>query len=317
MRLRSFSGRTMNEAMSLVRQQLGEDAIIVSTEEDDEGLMRVTAALDPEFAPHPVPGPGAIDAIGDALEGHGLSPDLTEKIVAAALPFDQEQPLVALASALATLYPFRPVVVEDGRRSFFLAGPPGGGKTVTAAKLAARAVFQGRRVRLVTADAARAGAAEQLAAFARILNVPMERAEDATQLAASVAASEPTELLLIDGPGINPYDAAERGDWKALAAAAKAEAVLVVPAGGDVVDTLELARVFAADGCARLIVTRLDLSRRLGSVLEAADELRLPFAEAGMSPAIADGLNSFNPVLLARLLLAAETRPRRQKRGDA
>ncbi len=144
MRLRSFSGRTMNEAMSLVRQHLGSEAIIVSTQEDDQGLMRVTAALDAELAPRAAPtGSGAIDAIGTALDGHGLSPDLTEKIVAAALPYDEEEPLVALSSALATLFPFRPVVAEDGRRSFFLAGPPGSGKTVTAAKLAARAVFGG------------------------------------------------------------------------------------------------------------------------------------------------------------------------------
>ena len=36
MRLRSFTGRTMNEAMGLVRQHLGSDAIIVSTEEDED-----------------------------------------------------------------------------------------------------------------------------------------------------------------------------------------------------------------------------------------------------------------------------------------
>ncbi len=81
-----------------------------------------------------------------------------------------------------------------------------------------------------------------------------------------------------------------------------------------------MARIFAADGCARLVVTRLDLSRRLGSVVAVVDELRLPLAEAGVSPAIADGLSSFNPVLLARLLLSAEVRSRRpvsQRRGES
>jgi flagellar biosynthesis protein FlhF len=319
MRLRSFSGRTMNEAMSLVRQHLGADAIIVSTQEDEDGLMSVTAALEADLAPYAVTaGPSAVDAIATALDRHGCAPDLAEKIIAAALPYDEEEPLVALSSALATLYPFKPVAAEDGRRCFFLAGPPGAGKTVTAAKLAARTVFAGKRVRLITADAQRAGAAEQLASFAKILKVPMERAEDAAQLAAAVAAAQPAELVIVDGPGINPYEAAERSDWKALAAAAKAEALLVLPAGGDVVDTLDMARIFAADGCTRLIVTRLDLSRRFGSVIAVADELRLPFAEAGVSSAIADGLSPFNPVLLGRLLLAEEVRSRRpafHKRG--
>jgi flagellar biosynthesis protein FlhF len=318
MRLRSFTGRTMNEAMGLVRQQLGADAIIVSTQEDEDGLMSVTAALDADLALPAEPAQSsAIDAISAALDAHGISPDLAEKIIAAVLPYDTEEPLVALASALATLYPFKPVVAEDGRRRFFLAGPPGGGKTVTAAKLAARAVFAGKRVRLITADAQRAGAAEQLVAFAKILNVPMERAEDAGQLAAAVAVAEPGELVVIDGPGVNPYAAADRSDWKALAAAAKAEPLLVLPAGGDVVDTADMARIFAMDGCARLVVTRLDLSRRLGSILAVVEELRLPYAEAGVSPAIADGLSPFNPVLLGRLLLSAQARPKLHKRGES
>jgi flagellar biosynthesis protein FlhF len=245
MRLRNFSGRTMNEAMGLVRQHLGADAIIVSTEEDEDGLMRITAALDAEFAPYPVPGRSAIDPIAAALYGHGLSPDLTEKIVAAALPYDGEEPLVALSSALATLYPFKPVGAEDQGRRVFLAGPPGGGKTATAAKLAARAVLDGRRVRLVTADAARAGAVDQLAAFAKILNVPLHRAEDDAQLSAAVALGQPGELIVVDGPGINPYATSERSEWKVLAAAADAEPFLVLPAGGDTFDTVELARLVA------------------------------------------------------------------------
>jgi flagellar biosynthesis protein FlhF len=306
MRLRSFSGRTMNEAMGLVRQHLGGDAIIVSTQEDDDGLMRVTAALDADLAPSAPHGQTAIDTIATALDRHGLAPDLAEKIIAAALPFDGEEPLIALSSALATLYPFKPVAADDGRRRFFLVGPPGSGKTTTAAKLAARAVFGGKRVRLITADAQRAGAAEQLAAFAKILTVPMERAEDTAELAAALALAEPAELVIIDGPGINPFATAERSDWKALAAAADAEPLLVLPAGGDAVDTLEMARIFAADGCTRLVVTRLDLSRRLGSVVAATDDLRLPFAEAGVSSSIADGLSPFNPVLLGRLLLAED-----------
>ena len=82
----------------------------------------------------------------------------TEKLIAAALPFDDEEPLVALSSALATLYAFKPVAPDDKRRCFLFAGPPGAGKTVTVAKLAARTVLAGKRVRLVTRRRARAPA---------------------------------------------------------------------------------------------------------------------------------------------------------------
>lgn len=312
MRLRSFTGRTMSEAMGCVRQTLGPEAIIVSTQEDEDGVMRVTAALDADLG-LPLASlaeDGAIDVLSAALAAHGVAPDLAERIVTTALPFDAETPLVALSSALAKLYPFKPVAGDDKRR-FLLAGPPGAGKTMTAAKLAARTVIAGGRVRLISADAARAGASDQLAAFATILGVPLHGAADARALERAARAADPDELLLIDTAGVNPYNDDDRTELDALIAAGAAEPLLVLPAGGDVVDTVEMARIFAAHGCSRLVVTRLDVARRLGSIVAAADATRLAFAEAGLTPAIADGLGSFNPVLLARLLLQETARARR------
>jgi flagellar biosynthesis protein FlhF len=312
MRLRSFTGRTMNEAMGLVREHLGPDAIIVSTQEDEEGSVVVTAALDSD-APddvelHP---PGAIDALGVALAAHGVSPELTEKILTAALPFDMQEPLVALSSALATLYPFKPIAAEPQRSVFLLAGPPGAGKTVTAAKLAARSVLAGKRIRLISADAAKAGAADQLAAFARILKVPLQQAKNARDLGLLASSFDPAEITVIDTAGINPYGGDDRRELAALIEASGAEPLFVLPAGGDAVDTVEMARVFRDFGCSRLVVTRLDMVRRLGSVIATVDALRFTLAEAGMSSAIADGLSSFNPVLLARVLLTTAVRVRR------
>ncbi len=55
MRLRSFTGKTMSDALAHVRQHLGDDAVIVATQEDEDGSMRVTAALDEDAAPAPLP----------------------------------------------------------------------------------------------------------------------------------------------------------------------------------------------------------------------------------------------------------------------
>ncbi|HUZ72634.1 MAG TPA: GTPase [Stellaceae bacterium] len=313
MRLRSFTGRTMTEAMSQVRQSLGPDAVIVSTQEDSDGLMRVTAALDTVDTPVRMgtPEAGSIDALALALAAHGLAPELTEKILAAALPYDDEDPLTALSSALAALFTFNPLAPEAARRVILFAGPPGAGKTVTAAKLAARTLLAGGSVRLVSADAARAGAADQLAAFARILGVKLYRVEKPPQLRGVVESAGPTEFVLIDTAGVNPYNADELRELRGLVGASAAEPVMVLPSGGDAVDTMEMARSFRDLGCARIAVTRLDIARRLGSVIAAADALRLDFAEAGVASAIADGLSPFHPTLLARLLLTAAARSRR------
>ncbi|HKW53028.1 MAG TPA: hypothetical protein VJO12_04995 [Stellaceae bacterium] len=57
--LRTFTASTMSKAMSLVRARLGPEAIIVSTEEDETGAIRVTAAVEwperPAAAGQPVP----------------------------------------------------------------------------------------------------------------------------------------------------------------------------------------------------------------------------------------------------------------------
>lgn len=318
MRLKTFIGRTMSEAMALAREHLGPDAVIVATQEDGDGAMRVTAAIDrPDpFPIAPASSIDALDALGDALTNHGLSPALVEKILASALPYEDDEPAIALAGALDALYDFSPVTVDENRRVLLLAGPPGAGKTVSIAKLAARAVMAGEQVRLVTADATRAGGIEQLEAFARILKLRLQTADNAQRLSALAASAAPGELMLIDSAGVNPYSAGDRRELAGLIAASGAEPLLVLPAGGDVIDTLEMARIFHDLGCTRLIATRLDMAHRLGSIIAAADELRISFAEAGVAPGIADGLTPFNPAVLARLILPQAAESRRSSSGN-
>jgi flagellar biosynthesis protein FlhF len=305
MRLRTFSARTMTDAMAKARLELGPDAIIVSTQEDDDGTMRVTAALDDGDAFAPLgPDIDVVDILGEALAKHGISPVLVEKILAAALRFDTEtDPTEALSRALSVLYPFEPVAADAYRRVIIMVGPPGAGKTVSIAKLATRAVMAGKRVRLVTTDITRAGGIQQLESLAGILKLRLTTIEAPHRLAPIAASAQPGELMLIDSPGVNPYSAADRRELASLVKASEAEPVLVLPAGGDMVDTVDMARVFRDLGCNRIIVTRLDMVRRLGSVLTAADELELGFAEAGIAPAIANGISPFTAAMLARLLL--------------
>ena len=79
MRLKSFHAPSMVEAMRLVRDALGDDAIIVATREE-EGGVRLTAAIDdveepllpPSSSRDPEPVPGAHRLIVRALSGPGL-----------------------------------------------------------------------------------------------------------------------------------------------------------------------------------------------------------------------------------------------------
>jgi flagellar biosynthesis protein FlhF len=304
MRLRNFTAPSMQEAMGLVRQELGPEAIIVATD-DEAGAVRVTAALE-ETEPRPQRAADAdvTDQLSEALAANGVPGPLAEKLLVASLSFDADDALVALSSALAAVFAFAPIADHGRSRPLILVGPPGAGKTMAVAKLAARAVIAKRPVTLVTADTVRAGAIEQLAAVARILGIDLHAADSAARLASVVAKASPDALTLIDSSGVNPYSGADRREISALTAAAGAEPILVMPAGGDALDAIDIGRIFRDLGCSRMAVTRLDLTHRLGSVLAAAEASQLAFAEAGIAADIADGLIPFNPVVLARRLIA-------------
>src|SRR5215472_4734970 len=146
MRLRTFTGRSTTEAMAAVRAALGPNAVIVSAQDDGNGSTRVTAALDERDNGPDIP---AVDTVlGEALEFHGASPVMRAWIVGNALQSALDTPAEALASGLGHSFRFAPITAQD--RAILLVGPPGTGKTVTAAKIATRDVLAGKRVRLVS-----------------------------------------------------------------------------------------------------------------------------------------------------------------------
>jgi flagellar biosynthesis protein FlhF len=118
-----------------------------------------------------------------------------------------------------------------------------------------------------------------------------------------VTLADPKERLIIDTAGVNPFGTGDRRDLAALIGASNAEPMLVLAAGGDAADGSERTQIFADLGCTRTVVTQLDATRRLGSMLTMVEAAKLGFAEAGIAADIADGLLPFTSVLLARLLL--------------
>ncbi len=129
------------------------------------------------------PAPDVTDRLSEALAANGVPGTLAEKILMASLSFDADDELTALSGALAAVFTFAPIPERGTARPIMFVGPPGAGKTMTIAKLAARAVMAKRPIRLITADTVRAGAVEQLAALARILGLRLHAVENVKQLA--------------------------------------------------------------------------------------------------------------------------------------
>ncbi|MDE2227928.1 MAG: hypothetical protein KGL11_02660 [Alphaproteobacteria bacterium] len=241
-------------------------------------------------------------ALDIALAAHGIPGAQVRKLVRLAAPQPGDERIAALSRALTQLYLFNPLGDAAGR--FFFVGAPGVGKTLAIAKLAARAREKGRAVRLVTCDAARSGGIEQLRHFAATLGLEIEIAADEATLGALGPATGAT--LLIDSAGINPYSPGDRAALEALAAAAQAEPILVLGAGGDPADTVDAAHVFRDIGCQRFLVTRLDIAYRLGSVMAVPEALGIAFAEGLSAAALDRGIEAFSAETLAARLLRAK-----------
>lgn len=310
MRLRTFTAPTLDDAITLVRDELGEEAVIVSTYQSRRGRgAQVTAALEESEDDGALAHTIAIeeaqaepdDEIAQVLRFHRLDDALAHRIANEARALGRDDTVLALAGALGTHLSFTKLPSQS-EMPVMVVGPPGVGKSVTVIKIAARAVLEGRRVHVLTTDTVRSGAYEQLAAMTGMMDVPLRATETPDDLVAALADIDDADLVLIDTPGCNPFSPSEIEDLKTFASAVTARQFLVLSAGGDAADVADATALFAAAGAEALHVTRLDCARRYGAIIAAALSGGLPIAEASATPFIANGLSSLNPVSLARLL---------------
>lgn len=308
MRLRSFIARDMAEALAMVRREMGPDAIIISSERTKGGNLEVRAAIEDaetDIAPPPEP-PARPDAapagtgLADMLRWHGVPSGLAEDLARSADALGGGEPASDLALALETRFSFRPVQA-GGRRPVLLVGAPGAGKSSMAGRLAARAALSGQTARLICADAVRAGAREQLSAYAEAAGAEYAFAEDTGQLRQLASAGE--ALVAIDAPAVNPCDEEDLTMLLAMAQAASAEPVLVLDAGARAEEAASMARAFARIGARRMILSKVDVVRRKGAALAAAESGGLAFAQISASPFLVGGFAPATPLRLGRLLL--------------
>mgnify|MGYP002414117737 FL=1 len=313
--------------MAAVRDAMGEDAIIVSMRDEDTGV-RITAAVD-ENAPVHVPQPTEeakpklnlsdfqiaeptdhADALADLLYRHGVPARTADQMTSAAIGFPFAKDLKSLlTSVLEKLLPFESPT-PTGNRPVLLVGPPGVGKTLTTAKLAAQAHMQGQRVAVFTTDTIRAGGVEQLESFTQVLGLDLIAAETAGALADGIEAMRSqSDIILIDSAGFNPFDMKDVSELvvmiKAIGGLNAVDTVLVLPAGVDAAEAADIASVYQKLGIKRLIMTRLDCARRLGGVIAAC--LTGPFQLLALSQSarVSDGVAPITPAEFADILLQA------------
>ncbi len=318
MRLRTFIGQSLSSVMADVRRELGPDAVIITSGDAPGGGVEVRAAAERgAIAPSGETTATALEkrdrsrekARGDAADGinriaralcwHEISEQAAEALIEAAVNLEDGEATATLARALDQRYGVHPVEADPGR-PILLAGAPGVGKSSAMAKLAARAVQQGVSPVLISADM-RAGAPEQMAAYAKALNLDFQSVEGPRELQ-TVLARLPAGPVLIDSPGINPFELDDLDELSDLAHAADAEIVAVCEAGATAGDAEDAAALLASAGAGRTIITKLDTARRRGALV-AIGEAGLAYAHISASPFIGAGLAPATALRIARALL--------------
>jgi flagellar biosynthesis protein FlhF len=321
MRLKSFTANSMKDAMQMIRDTLGENAIIVATREENGGkTVRVTAAIDKDTEatmPRPLQEiqqdewmmdqgfdvTTAAEEVTDILIRHSVPDEVMENIIAAVSMMNVDDPLAALSGALQNLFEFKPLPTKTYGKPLILVGPPGAGKTLAAAKIAARGALSGSKVAVITTDTVRAGGVEQLEAFTRLMKIDLKKASTPQDVKARLSEIKNADQIIIDTAGVNPFDPESVKLLARIIGVADMDPVLVLPAGMDADESGDVARVFAMVGARSLLPTRVDVTRRLGSLLSAAQLGGLSFTEVSNTAKVADGLSPLSARRLTQLLM--------------
>jgi flagellar biosynthesis protein FlhF len=320
---KEFRQSTVREAFQAIRDEFGPDALVLSSELVNRrgwrgwvGMreVRVTARAPEGWAPTPERRPAEpqrrptdtippVSSLAAQLTAAGLDGDLAD-VVAAAVPAKQQRGLTPeqvrghLAAHLAPMA----AGSESFARVEVFVGPPGVGKTTTIAKIAAQErVRKKRALAVVSADAFRAGAVEQLRTYAAIIGAPFRAARTIEEMDQAIGAARQT--LLVDTAGRSPNDDDIRDVRKMLGRRDGVRTHLVLPADTSLPSAKRIVARFADTRPDRIVVSRLDESESPTALFTWLLQAGLPVSYVTTGQRVPEDLTRATPEVLASVML--------------
>ncbi|MEM9494670.1 MAG: hypothetical protein AAGA09_01605 [Pseudomonadota bacterium] len=249
----------------------------------------------------------AVRGIAEILAPHGIGDALIQAVVAGARRARIDEDLYRLEAGFSDAFNYAPLHFSP-TAPIMLVGPTGAGKTSMAAKLAAAATDAGAGAFMMTADVGRAGAVEQIRAYGDSLGADYFIIESPLDVQQILRSHKPAGAVILDTPGVSPYDGGDLAALKSYQDAANAEPVLVLPAGGDAAEYADWAHAFYDFGVRRLALTKFDATKRVGAGLDAAFSAGLALAQFSETAFVSEGVLPATPEFLARRLIASRPR---------
>lgn len=204
----------------------------------------------------------------------------------------------------------------EGPAVILMVGVNGGGKTTSAAKLAARYRREGRRVVLAAADTFRAAAQEQLALWGKKLNIPVVKGSygaDPASVAFDAAQSfkaQQGDILLVDTAGRLHTNANLMAELEKIRRVVvrelpgvRIESLLVLDATVGQNAVLQAREFLKFSGLTGIFLTKVDGTAKGGAAIAVAAELGLPIRYLGLGEG-EDDIADFSPRDFVEALLS-------------
>ncbi len=309
-------GASLREALQRARRLHGEDAVVVGQELAPNGgitltIARKTSATTPALLgtsgeTKVPPKDLALTEVAGRLRKNGASPAFVERVLDGiqARKADGGHVLDTAALVIGEMFQTARLPKARGKaRVLALAGAGGVGKTTTLAKIAMRLVKSGRRVELVTFDAERPGAVEQLRAWSSLLSTPFRVARTGADV--DVASIATADLILVDTCGRPERDIGrlERLKANCLEVGAELETYLVLSAGASSSMLRAITSTMSIVSPTAVVVTKLDETHEPIAVLEHVLEAGLPIAFLSDGPDVQANLQRADTDHIADLCL--------------
>ncbi len=247
----------------------------------------------------------------------GFSPALTKKLVES-LPDDVTE-LTWAASVLERNLATgeRDGALEDLGGVYALIGATGVGKTTSTAKLAAAfaAKHGAANLGLITLDAYRVGAQEQLRTYGRILGVPVHTAHDRASLEDLLELLAGKRMVLIDTAGMAQRDDRTRELLEMLShPSIRRLVVLNASAQGETLE--DQLNAYATPGCRGVVLSKVDEAVKLAPALDALIRLRLPVLAVANGQRVPEDWHRLSAGALVQRALKSQGAPAWRLGGD-
>lgn len=194
-----------------------------------------------------------------------------------------------VASPLRTLTP----AIFQSKWSWAILGQPGAGKTTYAVKLALFLQAKKETVQLISVDEKKVMGRSELAAYAKLINVPFSH---------EVGAQTPgTRMQIVDTPALNLGSEQEAARLEKVCR--NRSTILVVDAGARLKEILRVVDASARFAPVALAFTRLDQVAEPGIIYDVLKQTKLPLLGLSMKGGLKDAMRFFESMELANFIV--------------